>query len=92
MRTLALDQQFDGVLIHDAIMYLTTEQDLLSTLQRVADHLRPGGALLLLPDVIQDTFVEHTISGGAEDEDRAIQLLEWETRGGLRSGCYGLVA
>ena len=32
---------------------------------------------MLLPDVIKETFHEATISGGAQDDERAIQLLEW---------------
>ena len=79
MRTLRLNQLFDAVLIHNAVMYLTTEQELLKTLLTASAHLRPGGALLVMPDLIQESFVEHTHCGGNDDphQPRGIRLMEW---------------
>ena len=43
MRTLRLGRTFDGVLIHDAIMYMTSEQDLRAALLTAYEHCEPGG-------------------------------------------------
>lgn len=77
MRTVRLPQPVDAVLIHDAIMYMTTRKDVLATLQTAYDNLVPGGALVLIPDVVKDTFFERAVTGGNADEDKAIQILEW---------------
>ncbi len=56
MRTLRLAATFDAVLIHDAIAYLTSEDDIRRTLATAAAHLRPGGVLILAPDHYAETF------------------------------------
>ena len=50
MRTLRLGRVFDAVLIHDAICYMTTEEDLQAALTTAFVHLRPGGAAVFAPD------------------------------------------
>lgn len=78
MRSLSLGRTFDAVLLHDAVMYLTDRDSLRQALQVVYDHCAPGGAALLLPDVVAETFTEFTTTGGQADaEGRALQLLEW---------------
>lgn len=81
MRSVRLNRTFDAVLLHDAVMYMTTPEDLRAALATAAAHCRPGGAVLVLPDVIAETFAEGTISGGGED----VQLLEWHHSGGPHS-------
>ena len=39
MRTVRLERRFDAVLLHDAVMYLNTEEDLRAALTTVATHL-----------------------------------------------------
>lgn len=56
MRTLRLEQLFDGVLIHDALGYMVTRDDLTQAITTANVHLKPGGVLLLLPDEITETF------------------------------------
>ena len=57
MRTFRLPGRvFDGVLIHDAICYMLTEDDLRSAFATARAHLRPGGLLLIAPDLVRDTF------------------------------------
>ena len=50
MRTLRLGRTFDAVLLHDAVTYMTTEADLRAAMETAFVHLRPGGAVVLLPD------------------------------------------
>jgi len=80
MRTLRLGRTFDAVLVHDAIMYMTSEDDLRRAIETAALHLKPGGALLVMPDMIQETFVSLTTHGGhdgAIEDGRAIRYIEW---------------
>lgn len=78
MRTLRLDRTFDAVLIHDAIMYLTSEADLRSAFETAYVHLRPGGVAVFLPDFVAETFRPATDHGGHDDADgRALRYLEW---------------
>ncbi len=88
-RTLRLTRTFDAVLIHDALMYITSEDDLLATLQTAAAHLDPGGVLVLMPDFIEESFYPSTDAGGGEDESgRAVRLLEWRWDKDPNDGCF----
>ena len=76
MRDMRLGRTFDAVLLHDAVMYLTSPEDLQATIETAAAHLAPGGVFLILPDVVKETFEEGSISGGSLGQPAA-QLLEW---------------
>src|SRR5688500_4786460 len=52
MRTIRLGRRFDCVFIHDAISYMTTEEDLGLAMLTAELHCHPGGAVLLAPDYI----------------------------------------
>ena len=56
MRTLRLGREFDVVFIHDAISYLTTEEDLRAAIETAAAHVRPGGVVILTPDATTEIF------------------------------------
>src|SRR5919112_3587566 len=78
MREVRLGRTFDAVFVHDAVMYMTTEDELRAALQTVAAHLAPGGVALVAPDVTRETFSEATDHGGGEDESgRQARYLEW---------------
>ena len=77
MRSMRLGRQFDAVLLHDAVMYMSTPECLASAVATAASHLREGGGLLLVPDVVEEGFFEHAVSGGATEGSRSVQLLEW---------------
>ena len=77
MRTMRLGRTFEAVLIHDAIMYMTCRKDVVAALKTAAAHLAPGGPLVVLPDVIEESFMERTLVGGQSDGERAIQVMEW---------------
>lgn len=77
MRTVRLGRTFDAVLIHDAIMYMTTADDLAAALATARAHCRPGGVLVLMPDCVAETFKEETDHGGHDGPDRALRYLEW---------------
>jgi SAM-dependent methyltransferase len=78
MRSVRLERTFDAVFVHDAVMYMRTEDDLRAALQTVAAHLAPGGVALVAPDATTETFSETTEHGGSEDENgRRARYLEW---------------
>ena len=78
MRTLRLGRTFDVVFIHDAISYLTTEDDLAQTIETAALHVRPGGVVILTPDATTEIFRPKTDHGGHDGDDgRSLRYLEW---------------
>lgn len=78
MRTLRLGRHFDIVLVHDAIMYATTADEVLATLRTAAVHCRPGGTVVVLPDFVRETFEPGTDHGGEDGDDgRGLRYLEW---------------
>ena len=72
MRTVRLGETFDAVLVHDAIAYMTTEDDLRAVFATAKAHLRPGGLLIVAPDYYAETFVapfvDHVTHRDAETE------------------------
>jgi SAM-dependent methyltransferase len=78
MRTLRLGRQFDAVFVHDAVDYMTTEQDLRAAIETAHVHCKPGGVALFAPDFVRETFAPSTEHGGNDGEDgRALRYLEW---------------
>lgn len=58
MRTVRLGTVFDAVLIHDAVSYMLTEDDLRAAFGTAGAHLRPGGLLLVAPDLVRENFTD----------------------------------
>lgn len=78
MRTLALGRVFDLVLVHDAVMYMLEEADLRAAILTAARHVKPGGAVVFMPDCVRETFEPKEDCGGEDGEDgRALRYLEW---------------
>ena len=77
MRTVRLDRLFDVVFIHDAIVYMQTEQDLRAAIETADLHCRPGGAILLAPDHVKENFKSFTSHGGHDGQKRGIRYLDW---------------
>lgn len=77
MRTVRLDRRFDAVFIHDAIMYMTTREDLQQAIHTAALHTRAGGMILLVPDTTRETFKPATDWGGHDKGGRGMRYLEW---------------
>ncbi|MGD9903170.1 MAG: trans-aconitate 2-methyltransferase [Vicinamibacterales bacterium] len=81
MRTLDLGRTFDLVLLHDAVMYMTTREDLALALATAARHCRLGGGVAVLPDCVRETLdidVEGVSTGGEDRADgRGLRYMEW---------------
>src|SRR5690606_26365258 len=52
MRSLRLGRTFDAILVHDAVMYMTSEKDLTAAAHTAFVHTRPGGAAIFAPDCV----------------------------------------
>ena len=77
MRSIRLGRQFDCLLIHDAIAYLTTTEDLLAAAKTAFEHLRPRGAALLVPDCTKESFSECHEDHAGDDNKRSLRCISW---------------
>ena len=66
MRSVRLDsdRKFDAVLIHDAVCYLMSEDDIRATLATARAHLRAGGVLIMAPDWYAETYPGTKLEAG----------------------------
>ena len=77
MRTVRLGRVFDAVFVHDAIMYMTSAEDLRRAMETAFVHCRPGGVALFAPDHVRETFAPGTDHGGHDNGTRGLRYLEW---------------
>ena len=77
MRTVRLGRLFDGVFVHDAVCYMTTESDVRQAIETAFVHCRPGGAALFAPDFVRENFHPSTDHGGHDSDTRSLRYLEW---------------
>jgi len=59
MRDVRLNRKFDAVLIHDAINYMTTPEDLLAAFKTAAAHLDRGGIFMTFVEECREHFVQN---------------------------------
>src|SRR5215469_7542371 len=77
MRTVRLGRTFDGVLIHDAICYMSSEVDLRAAMRTAFEHCKIGGVAIFMPDFVRETFVADTKHGGCDSGGRGLRYLDW---------------
>ena len=77
MRNVRLGRQFDAVFVHDAVMYLTTEQELKDCMATAFIHCKPGGTALFMPDFVKETFRSCVHHGGHDGDGRSLRHFEW---------------
>jgi SAM-dependent methyltransferase len=77
MRTVRLGRAFDAVFVHDAIMHMTTFEDLRQVFETAYTHCRPGGAALFAPDRVRETFRPSTDHGGRDAGRRGARYVAW---------------
>ncbi|MBE7171199.1 MAG: class I SAM-dependent methyltransferase [Williamsia sp.] len=78
MKTLRLGKTFDAVFIHDAIMYMVSEEELRQALQTAAVHCKRGGLILVSPDHTRENFESSTDHGGEDGKDnQSLRYLSW---------------
>lgn len=79
MRTVRLGREFDAVFIHDAICYMTSEDELRQAVHTAFVHCRPGGGAVFCPDYVRENFVPGVEDGGHDGAGRSLRYLEWMT-------------
>ncbi len=67
MRSIRLGRQYDAVLVHDAVDYVTTQEELRTVIDTAFAHCRPGGLAVFAPDHTAETFRAGTGGGGGND-------------------------
>jgi len=81
MRSVRLGRLFEAVFIHDAVMYLTSLDDLRKAIETAFVHCKQGGAALFCPDCVRETFHSYTHTGGHDGtgklSGRSLRYLEW---------------
>ena len=77
MRTLRLDRVFDAVLVHDAVCYLTTEDDLRQAMETAYLHCWPGGVAVFAPDHVRENFAQSSEVDGHDAPGRRLRYLMW---------------
>jgi hypothetical protein len=77
MRSLRLERTFDAVFAHDAVAYLTAEDDLRRAMATARAHLAPGGVALFVPDDTTETWKPSSSHGGSDGEGRGLRYLQW---------------
>jgi trans-aconitate methyltransferase len=77
MRSMRLGRAFDAVFVHDAIMYLTTEEDLAAAIRTAYEHTAPGGAALFAPDFVRETLRDMTEIIEGQEGGRVMKCLAW---------------
>jgi SAM-dependent methyltransferase len=70
MRKIRLRRKFAAVIIHDAICYMKSEEDLRSTFRTVSAHLDRGGVFITSPDYTRETFVDDYCRYSTRSDDR----------------------
>ncbi len=78
MRTVRLERSFDAVFVHDAVDYMTSEDDLRRVIDTAFVHCRPGGIAVFVPDFTSETFEAASDLGGNDAPDgRGVRFIEW---------------
>jgi len=73
MRQVELGRAVDIVLIHDAVDYMLTVEDVQQTLANAAKHLKPGGLIIIAPTYTTESF-ENNQSISDQHEDRQFHV------------------
>jgi SAM-dependent methyltransferase len=77
MRCLCLGRTFDAVFVHDAVMYMKSEDDLRRALATAFTHCAADGVALFVPDFVRETWRPQTSCGGHDGAGRSLRYLEW---------------
>ena len=80
MRAVRLGRTFDAVLVHDAVDYITSQDDLRQVIGTAWAHCRPGGIAVFVPDYTAESFRPGHGGGGSTAADgRQGSFREWRS-------------
>jgi len=79
MRSVRLGRTYQAVIIHDAINYMLTEDDIRATLATVSAHLESGGVFVTSPDYTTEVFHDRMSAVKTRsDEVRTLNYVEYD--------------
>ena len=78
MRSVRLGRKFKAVIIHDAIDYMLTEDDLRATFATARAHLEPGGVFVTAPDWFKETLATEPRVSHSTRSDGTTELTHIE--------------
>jgi SAM-dependent methyltransferase len=77
MRSVRLDRTFDAVLVHDAISYMTSVEELEMVYRTAAAHLSVGGVMIGLPEELKGRLPDDYIDIDTQtDGARTVTMIE----------------
>lgn len=77
MRTVRLGETFDAVLVHDAISYMTSREELAAAYATAAAHLQPGAVMIALPEELRErAAVDRSDVETHVDGERTVTVIE----------------
>jgi len=77
IRTVRLGQTFDAVLLHDAISYMTSIDELEMAYRTAAVHLELGGVMVTLPEELRSRLANGALEISTEtDGTRTVTMIE----------------
>lgn len=88
MRTLRLAREFDAVLVHDAVCYMTTREQLRQAAETAFVHLRVGGAAVFAPDCLRDSFEAGSSLLECDEGERSLRGIEWSWKADANDETY----
>jgi len=74
MRSVRLGRTFDAVMVHDAISYMLSEQDVRAVLATARAHLRPGGVFITAPEHYKESMEGSAVSCYEPREQDGVEL------------------
>ncbi len=79
MRSVRFGKTFKAVIIHDAIDYMLSEEDLRLTIATAVAHLAPGGVFITSPDYFRETFRDpHVHYSTRSDGQTELTFIEYD--------------
>lgn len=77
MREMRLQESFDAVLVHDAVVYMRTEDELRAAMQTAFVHTKPGGVAIVATDCTVESFQDATSIHTASEGTRSLRCLDY---------------
>jgi hypothetical protein len=77
IRDVRLDRTFDAVLVHDAISYMTSIDELEAVYRTAAAHLAVGGVMIALPEELRGRVAADRVEvDTSTDGERVVTVIE----------------
>lgn len=79
MRSCRLKRKFDTVFVHDAIDYMTTQEDAAASVRTAATHLAKDGLCFIAPTYTRENFENHNIEADVNGDPSTGNILAYSS-------------